>query len=783
MNNFFNKNLILDGAMGSLLLERSGVPIGYSLEKLNIENPQLVSEIHKEYVTADADVVYTNTFGANPYKFSSYLLPEIIENAITLAQGSGVKYVALDIGPLGKVIGTGGISFEDAISAFKEVVKAAADRTDYIVVETMTSLAELRAAILAVKETSKLPLAVSMSFNENLRTFFGTSVECFVATAESLGVNAIGANCSLGAVEMFGIAKELARTTTLPIFIKPNAGMPQLEHGKTVYDIDANGFCAAMEKIKALGINILGGCCGTTPEYIQKLAKAVFNKNFDRIIPKKECVICSATTAVEIDGLKVVGERINPTGKKRVQSAVREGDFDFLISEGVKQQSQGAHILDVNIGVSGIDEVTAMNKIVDLLQDVVPLPLQIDSAKPEVLESALRRYHGRAIVNSVNGSEKSLNAVLPIVKKYGAAVIGLTLDDNGIPQSADGRVEIAKRIICECEKIGIEKKDIFIDVLTMAEASGMGNALTTLNALSAVKKLGVKTALGISNVSFGMPNREDINAKFLELATARGLDLAIVNPAFIGLSGSCEAENFLLAKTGASDKYIALFTNTTATTNTTTNAETISLYDAIVTGQSGLCGNLAKTMLSHTAPLELAEKFIIPALDEVGKLYESGRLFLPQLIASAEAAKSAFFEVSNKLEDDGVKALDSLRFVLATVKGDIHDIGKNIVKTVVGNYGFKVIDLGRDVDYNVILKAVKENYPCVLGLSALMTTTAENMAETIRLVKNEFDIPILVGGAVITEEYAKLIGGIYCRDANATVAKLKAIAKSREGNI
>lgn len=778
MKSIFSGNLILDGAMGSILLERSGAPIGYALEKLNIENPELVKSIHREYVLAGADVVYTNTFGANPYNFSTHELEKIINSAISHAKDSGAKHIALDIGPLGKIIGSGGISFADAIAAFKEVVRIAKDRTDYIVIETITSLAELRAGILAVKEVSSLPLAVSMSFNENLRTFFGTSVECFVATAEGLGVDAIGANCSLGAVEMLEVAKELARTASLPVFVKPNAGMPQLKDGMTFYDIDANGFCSAMEKIQALGISILGGCCGTTPDYIKLLSEISLDKKFTRELPPKRCIVCSATNAINVDGLKIVGERINPTGKKRVQEAVRNGDFEFLISEGVKQHLQGAHLLDVNIGVSGIDEVASMNKVVDLLQEVVPLPLQIDSAKPEVLESALFRYHGRAIVNSVNGSEKSLQTVLPLVKKYGAAVVGLTLDDNGIPATAEGRVEIAKKIISRCQEFGIDKNSIFIDVLTMAEASGKGNALTTLNALSAVKKLGVKTALGVSNVSFGMPNREDINAKFLELATARGLDLAIVNPAFIGLSGSVEAENFLLAKEGASDLFIARFTNLQPVKVPATE-QSISLYDAIVTGQSGLCESIARTMLEAFEPLELSQKIIIPALDEVGDLYERGKLFLPQLIASAEAAKVAFFEVSQKLEEKGSKVDDSLRLVLATVKGDIHDIGKNIVKTVVANYGFKVIDLGRDVDYSVVLNAVKENYPCVLGLSALMTTTAENMAETIRLVKEKFDIPIFVGGAVITENYAKSIGGTYCKDAADTVAKLKALASNK----
>ncbi len=776
MTTLFNQNLVLDGAMGSLLLERTQKPVGYFLEKLNIESPDIVLSCHKDYVDSGSDVVYTNTFGANHFKFSHDKLQNVITSAISIARQANPKYVALDIGPLGKVIGEGGIDFEDAISAFKEIVEIANDKTDFIVVETMTSLAEMRAAILACKETSNLPLAVSMSFDENCRTFFGTSVECFVVTAVGLGVDMIGANCSLGPIEMLPVAKEFARLTNLPIFIKANAGMPKFENGKTIYGISAQQFADAVYQIKKLGINVLGGCCGTSPHYIKLLSKFK-NETFEKQKVEKSCIICSQSMAVSLDGNKIVGERINPTGKKRVQQAIREGDFDFLISEGVKQQSQGADILDVNVGVSGIDEVLAMKTVVQKLQNVCTLPLQIDSSKPQAIEQALRLYHGKAIVNSVNGSDESLKTILPVVKKYGAVVIGLTLDENGIPFESDKRVEIATKIVNACQQCGIDKNDVVIDTLTMSEASQKGNALSTLNALKGVKSLGIKTALGVSNISFGMPNREDINAMFLEMAVENGLNLAIVNPAFKGLKGSELAKNFLLAKDNASEKYIQNANNFVVKQVSETN---MSIEDAIITGQSGLAVNLAKKLMIAIQPLELSQKFIIPALDEVGKLYEQGKLFLPQLIASADSAKCVFEQIEHKLQETDKKQNYEATFVLATVQGDIHDIGKNIVKTVVSNYGYKVIDLGRDVKVQKVVDAVKQNYPCILGLSALMTTTAENMAVTVCETRKIFpNLKIIVGGAVITQSFAKEINCIYAKDASDTISKLKQIVSEK----
>ncbi|NLZ25009.1 MAG: dihydropteroate synthase [Clostridiales bacterium] len=775
MKKLFEESLILDGAMGSMLMELTGCPVGFPVERLCLENPSAVLSVHQSYVKAGADAVYTNTFGANLFKFSPPQLKDIITAAIDCAKKSGARYVGLDIGPLGKIVGSGGISFDEAYENFKEIVLAARDETDFIVVETMTSIAEMRAAILAVKENSSLPLLATMSFGENKRTFFGTDAKSFAVTASSLGADAIGANCSLGPVQLYKIAKDLTEVSPVPVAIKPNAGMPSMAHGRTYYDVSPLDFALAMAEIKKLGVNILGGCCGTTPEHIGLLKEKT--KDIKADIKKPHGIyISSQTDALKLEGNLICGERINPTGKKRVQQAALCGDFDFLVLEGIKQQEQGANILDVNIGVSGIDEKTAMLTLLKRLQEVVTLPLQIDSSKPEVLEAALRLYHGRAIVNSVSGKKESLDRVLPLVKKYGALVIALTMDENGIPETAEERIEIALNIAKEAEKYGIERERIIVDTLTLAEASKAGNALVTLNALKLAKERGFKTTLGVSNISFGMPHREDINAAFLELAVKHGLDIAIINPAMRGLCGSSEAIDFLLSKENALERYLSSHTGVDAVKRI--DESNCTLSDAIVTGQATLSYSLAKEIIKEENFETLSSKYIIPALDEVGKLYESGKVFLPQLIAAADAAKEAFRAAE---EEKGALRDSSLgTFIIATVKGDVHDIGKNIVKTIVANYGFKVVDLGRDVDYNIIKNAVEQHYPCVLGLSALMTTTAENMAKTIDFVREDFDIPILCGGAVITQEYAASIGGIYCRDAGDAVKKLKEIFRVRQ---
>ncbi len=772
----FSKKIILDGATGSLLTERSGAPAGYRLERLNLENPEVVYSVCRDYVDAGSNVVYTNTFGANPLKLGDET-GAIIKAAIDIARkaADGRAYVALDVGPLGKLIGEGGISFEEAYENYAAVIRAAEDRPDLIVIETMTDIADARIALLAAKENSSLPVMLSMSFEGNGRSAFGTDIESFARIISGMGVSAIGINCSLGPVEMLPMARRLIECTPLPVFIKPNAGMPRFENGRTVYDIDKRQFTDAMNAIHALGVNILGGCCGTTPEYISMLAGEI-KEEVKRPAYKPVRALSCGTSTVTVDSMKIVGERINPTGKKKFQAALREGDFDYILAQGIEQAQSGADILDVNVGLNGTDEKANMVRVVDGLQKVVSKPLVMDSSSPEVLEAALRRYNGKALINSVNGKKSSIDSVIPLAKKYGAAVVCLALDENGIPDTVEGRVEIGKRLVSECIKAGIAKEDIYVDTLTMAQSAQKGSALCTVGALGEIKKTGAGAILGVSNISFGMPHREDINACFLQMAREAGLDLAIINPSLINIKPSEYARSFLLDVEGAVDAYIAYAAKTDSVkTEDLAPAGAPDMTRAIVGGMGGAARETAESLLRELDPLDVAAKHIIPALDRVGELYESGKIFLPQLIAAADSAKQAFAVLEEKMKASGVKD-EGKRFVLATVKGDIHDIGKNIVKAVVSNYGFKVVDLGRDVDYKTVLEAVEKNYPCALGLSALMTTTAQNMAETISLVKEKYpDIPVLVGGAVITPEYATSIGGIYCKDANATVKALKEI--------
>ncbi len=770
----FSRKLILDGATGSLLSERSGAPAGYRLERLNLEDPDTVFSVHRDYVEAGSDVIYTNTFGANPLKLGGET-QAVVKAAVAIAKkaAAGRAYVALDVGPLGKLIGEGGISFDEAYENYAAVIRAAADETDLIVIETMTDIADARIALLAAKENSSLPVMLSMSFEKNGRSAFGTDVESFARIISGMGVSAVGINCSLGPVEMLPMAEKLLACTPLPVFIKPNAGMPRFENGRTVYDIDKRQFVDAMNKIHALGVNILGGCCGTDPEYVGLLAKETTGK-VARQPYKPVRALSSSTSTVIIDGMKVVGERINPTGKKKFQAALREGNFDYILAQGIEQSQAGADILDVNVGLNGTDEKTNMIRVVEGLQKVVSRPLVIDSSSPEVLEAALRRYNGKALINSVNGKKSSVESVLPLAVKYGAAVVCLALDENGIPSTVDGRVEIGKTLVSQCLKAGIAKEDVYVDTLTMAESAEKGSALCTVGALGEIKKTGAGTILGVSNVSFGMPLREEINATFLSMAKDAGLDLAIINPSLTRIEGRGYARDFLLGKEGATDAYIAYAAKTSQIkTPDFKESGAPDMTRAIVGGMGGAARETAQRLLEEMPPLEVAAKHIIPALDVVGDLYERGVIFLPQLIAAAESAKQAFSALEEKMKG-GETTQSDRRFVLATVKGDIHDIGKNIVKAVVSNYGYKVVDLGRDVDYKVVLDAVESNYPCVLGLSALMTTTAQNMAETIRIVREKYpDVPVLVGGAVITPEYANSIGGVYCKDANATVKALK----------
>ena len=751
--------------MGSLLLERSGVFA--SSESFNVTSPDLVKQIHLDYISAGSDVTFANTFGCNPYRGADYA--RLIDRALTIAfdavrESQKDVLVALDVGPTGKIIGKAGIGFDQAYESFAQVVRAAGDREDLVVIETMTDLTEARAAILAAKDNTTKPIAVSMSFERGGHSAFGCSVESFALTATALGVDAVGINCSLGPAEMAHLYQTLRDNTHLPVFVKPNAGMPEIYKGKSIYNLTAERFAAAMVPLYRNGADMLGGCCGTTPAYIAALKKALDGVERTHTAPYAYTgKLCSQTRAVLPTQGAIIGERINPTGKKVLQEALRTGDVDYVVALGPKQEDEGALLLDVNLGMSGLDDATYMQEVVEHLQSVTNTPLVIDSSSAKTIEIGLRHFAGRAMVNSVNGEDAVLDAILPLVKRYGAAVIGLTLDRGGIPTTISGRVAIARKIVERAVAYGIDKQDVYIDCLTMAEGAGKGNARLTVDSLREVKKLGCRTVLGVSNISYGMPAREDLNAAFLAMALEAGLDACIVNPLYKGLRASQAARDYLEGKAEASD-YI-LFANT-ALPKETAPASTDDVESAVRRGDV----KAVRTLIGEAKDRDEASATLIKALDTVGQLYEQGKYFLPQLIAAAEAAKAGFDVLFAKT---GEARESKGKLVLATVKGDVHDIGKNIVKSVVANYGYRVIDLGKDVPADKVLQALRREMPCVLGLSALMTTTAANMAEIVNQVRAVYPtLPILVGGAVITPAFAADIGCIYCKDAAASVKEM-----------
>jgi len=763
-----SKKYYLDGAMGSELIKRGLV--GQS-ELFSMSNPNVVSQIHSDYINSGADIIYTNTFGVNPFKYSDEQMNELITKSISIARNCSSKphLVALDIGSMGKLIGQGGNSFDDIYNAYKKIVQIANDKTDLIVIETINDLTECRIALLAVKENSKLPVICSMSFEGNGKTIFGNPIKSFAIVCESLGANALAINCGLSAQDMLPLAKELVNSTNLPIFIKANAGQPEVVNGNTIYRETPKNFAFYNKKAFELGVNGIGGCCGTNPEFISEL----YNQTKDIVIPKRNQVKNSFVTSPyeykSVDNFNIIGERINPTGKKLMQQALLKDDLAYILSLAVSQEDLKADILDVNVGMNGIDEKKSMIKVLDELVSVTNLPLMIDTSDAVVAEQALRRYCGRVILNSVNGKDDVLDRLLPIVKKYGAMVVGLTLDENGIPDTFEQKVEIAKKIINKCNDYGIDKSNIIIDCLTMSEASKQGNATNTLNALKEVKKLGVKTVLGISNISFGMPKREIINKTFLEMAKDSGLDMAIINPSLLKINSDEIAKEFLLAKENSVQNYIEY---ASGIVTEVVETQTVTLDKAIISGQKHLALQIIKTLEQEN--IDFVKEYIIPALDIVGNKFEKGELFLPQLISAAESAKMVieYLQSSQKVE---IKS-NGHTFILATVFGDVHDIGKNIVKAVVSNYGFNVIDLGKDVESERIIETAKKYPNCCVGLSALMTTTVKNMEIVVKKL-NELGIKCLVGGAVLTKEYADTFGGIYCKDANDTVKRLKEIYK------
>jgi len=768
-----NKITILDGAMGTML-QKSGLKLGSIPEALSITNPELIIDIHKMYISSGSDVIYTNTFGANEYKLkdSGYTVEEIISASVAAAKravkGTDTR-VALDIGPTGMLLEPlGTLPFEKAYDMFSRQMKAGTD-ADLIVIETMTDLLEVKAAVLAAKENTNLPVYVTMTFEENGRTFTGCSVESMAATLEGLGADAIGLNCSLGPNQVYEIAKKLCENTSLPVIVKPNAGLPRPDGSG--YDIDEKGFADAMEKILALGVSIVGGCCGTTPDYIKALADMAKTKNpAERKFVPVSCV-ASSSNCVKIDGVKVIGERINPTGKKLFKQALINNDMNYILNQALSQAQAGAHILDVNVGLPEIDEKEMMVKTVKALQSITDLPLQIDSSKPEVIEAALRIYNGKAIVNSVNGEDKSLNTILPIVKKYGAAVVGLTLDEKGIPALAQERVAIAEKIVNTALSYGIKREDIYIDCLTLTASAEQDKVEETLKAVEIVKeKFGVHTVLGVSNISFGLPNRELINKTFLALALGRGLDLPIINPNVQEMMNIINAFNVLSNNDKNAQNYIGKYSLETQEKPALNTA--VDIAYAIEKGLAEEAKQAAKKLLETEDAMAIINEKLIPALDKVGESFEKGTIFLPQLIQSATAAQSAFDAIKMSFGNESSQNKGTI--VIATVKGDVHDIGKNIVKTILSNYGYRIVDLGKNVPpEDVLAAAIKEN-AALVGLSALMTTTLGAMEETIALLRKEYDCKIMVGGAVLTADYAKAIGAdFYAKDAKqaADIAK------------
>ena len=777
--------VILDGGMGTML-QAKGLKLGEHPELAALDHPDWLLDIHRAYAEAGSQILCANTFGANREKLrrTGRTVEEVIPPSIAIAKeaAAGRALVALDLGPVGQLLEpTGTLDFETAVDIFAQQVRCAVSAgADLVMIETMTDLQECRAALLAVKENSTLPVLVSMTYEERGRTFLGHAPACAALTLEGMGADAIGINCSLGPREMPALVEELTRWTTLPVSVKPNAGLP--DPGGAGYDITADQFAAAMAELTGLGVKCYGGCCGTTPEYIAKLCGALEGKTIQEAPRSVPAAVCSPVQVVPIDRTRVIGERINPTGKKRMKEALLRDDVDFMLSQALEQVQAGADILDVNVGLPEIDEAGMMVKVVKALQGVTDAPLQLDSTRPEVLEKALRVCCGKAIVNSVNGDEETLDAILPLVKKYGAAVVGLTLDKEGIPRTAQARVDIARRILDRALALGIRREDVYIDCLTLTVSAEQEGASQTLEALERVKKeLGLKTVLGVSNISFGLPARPLVNQNFLTMAMTKGLDLPIINPNLEAMMAAVRCYHLLMNIDTDAREYIAAYANADVSTSITSGgnapqsaapAGERTLEQIVAAGLKGEAGPATRRLLETTDAMTVVDEILIPALDRVGADFEAGRVFLPQLIQAAGAAQAAFEVIRGRLSaQPGGEDTRKGTIVLATVKGDIHDIGKNIVKVLLENYGYPVVDLGKDVEPAAVVEAAKKHSAPLVGLSALMTTTLGSMEDTIRLLRAE-QVPcqVVVGGAVLTPDYAKKIGAdFYARDAKESV--------------
>ncbi len=785
---FLKSNVVyLDGSMGTML-QKAGLSPRELPERWNISHPERVIEIHKAYLDAGSNVVLTNTFGANMLKFSERELEEVVrcgvENArraIELSSGKQEKFVALDIGPTGKLLKPlGDLDFENAVEIFKKTALLGEKYgADLIVIETINDLYEAKASLLAVKEATSLPVMISLAFGEDGRLLTGASADAVCATLEGLGADAIGANCSLGPRALTPVIERLLEISSVPVILKPNAGLPKIVSGKTEYDVSSEDFKKEILPLIKNGVRVVGGCCGTTPEYIRALCEVKICDTPLPITDKGRTVISSYTHTVEFGKAPVlIGERINPTGKKRFKEALIENDITYILNEAIAQEEKGASVLDVNVGIPEIDEAKMLSRAIFEIQSVVNLPLQIDTAKPEAMEMALRIYNGKPLINSVNGKRESMERIFPLAKKYGGVVIALTLDENGIPDTVEGRVDIAKNILKVAESYGIQRKDIIFDTLALTVSADKNAPSVTLGALEVIRReLSANTSLGVSNVSFGLPMRDTINATFFTLALARGLSAGIINPysseimrayysymALLGYDDSCKE---YIKKC---EEFAPLSQEKPRTVSQKSENSHSLLQNAIIKGLKLEAGKITEELLKSTAPLSIVNEEIIPALNTVGEGYERGVVYLPELLMSAEATKVAFEKIKTFMSDTSQKHTKA-RVLIATVHGDIHDIGKNIVKLLLENYGFDVIDLGRDVPSEKILSAVRENNVRLVFLSALMTTTVGAMEEAVRLIKEEMpEVKIMVGGAVLTQEYADKIGAdAYGKDAMEAV--------------
>lgn len=780
IRDFIKNNIVyLDGGMGTLL-QKSGLQPGELPERWNISHPEVIKEIHKSYYDSGSNIVNTNTFGANSLKFDTDELSEIIYHAVKNADearkassGKQEKFIALDVGPTGKLLKPlGDLDFEDAVKAFAEVISLGVKYgVDLITIETMNDSYETKAAVLAAKENSDLPIIVTNAYGENGRLMTGADPAVMAAMLEGMGVDAIGANCSLGPKQLMGVMDELLKYCSVPVAFKPNAGLPKSDGKVTYYDVDAEEFAQDIKLAVANGVRIVGGCCGTTPEYIKKVCELTRDMR-PKEIEKKTYSVCTSYNKAVFFGEKpiLIGERINPTGKKRFKQALLENDIGYILQEAVNQQAKGVHVLDVNVGLPGIDEAQMLTNSVCELQCVTDLPLQIDSSDPVAMESALRRYNGKAMINSVNGKEENLNAIFPLVKKYGGFVVALTLDEKGIPSTVDGRMKIARKILLTAALYGINKKDIIFDPLAMTVSADKMSAVTTLETVKKItEQLGCNTSLGVSNVSFGLPSRELVNAAFFTTAMENGLSAAIMNPYSERMMEAYYSFNVVKGLDENCMDFIN-FASQQEVQPTAKQENSLTLKEAIEKGLKEKASEITTAMLGNSAPLDIVNAHVIPALDNVGKRFEEKKLFLPQLLMSAEAAKASFEVIKATMSADG-SSVKKGSIVIATVHGDIHDIGKNIVKLLLENYGYNVIDLGKNVPPETVLKAVTDNHAPLVGLSALMTTTVPAMEETVKLIKENAPwCKTVVGGAVLTQDYADKIGANkYAADAMETV--------------